>query len=190
VKIRQALGRKGSYVLAASMLASAALGGGITALVTTGQAAPVALTAATSSAASSGSNAVSPPKLSTPKGAPRKGWMRMHAMMGATRGVANDVRVVSDSSSGGLFGQGELVVASPSGVQRIYSLSNTTKAFGRNTSAPKTTKTGKERFAAPFVKVAATSIPTGEIVVVRGAEVEKGQAWASTIIETGFEAAS
>jgi hypothetical protein len=111
-------------------------------------------------------------------------------MMATIRGVANDVKVVSDSSSGGVFGQGELVVASPNGVKKTYSLSNTTKAFGPSTSVPKTTKTGKERFAPPFAKVPATSIPTGEIVVVRGAEVEKGQAWASTIIETGFEAAS
>ncbi len=190
MKIRQALGRKSSYLFAASMLASAALGGGTTALVTTGQAAPVALTAATSSGTSSGANAVTSPKPSTPKGAPGKGWMRRHSMMATIRGVANDVKVVSDSSSGGVFGQGELVVASPNGVKKTYSLSNTTKAFGPSTSVPKTTKTGKERFAPPFAKVPATSIPTGEIVVVRGAEVEKGQAWASTIIETGFEAAS
>lgn len=86
-------------------------------------------------------------------------------------------KVVSDASAGGAFGQGQLVIAQPDGSNFTFALTNRSHAF-----------TVQGLGKAP-VQGAATSIPTGEVVTVHGAQIENGVWWASLIRESGFTAA-
>ncbi|MCL4423444.1 MAG: hypothetical protein M1115_09845 [Actinobacteria bacterium] len=85
-------------------------------------------------------------------------------------------KVVSDSSSGGIFGQGSITIAEPNGSTMTFSLSNESHAW-------KFSGTGTHPSAE-----SPTSLPQGEVVAVRGVQVESGQYWAPNISDTGFAA--
>ncbi|MHB1713175.1 MAG: hypothetical protein ACYCV7_17610, partial [Acidimicrobiales bacterium] len=85
-------------------------------------------------------------------------------------------KVVTDSGSGGMFNQGQLVIAQPDGTNLTFSLSNQSHAF-------KTTGAG----TAPVAE-SATGLPAGQIVVVRGIQVQTGQYWAPVVHDSGYTA--
>jgi hypothetical protein len=85
-------------------------------------------------------------------------------------------KVVSDSASGGVFGQGRLVIAQPDGTQTSFSLSNESHAARY------------QGLGHPVVREAPSTLPAGEVVVVFGAQVEQGSYWAARILDSGFTA--
>ena len=85
-------------------------------------------------------------------------------------------KVVSDSATGGTFGQGVLVIAQPDGNQLTFSLRTATKAV-------KYQGVGQKN-----VPESATALPTGEVVVVRYVTPASGGPRARRIIDSGFAA--
>lgn len=85
-------------------------------------------------------------------------------------------KVVSDSSTGGAFAQGQLVIAQPDGSTFTFALTNRSRAFM------------VQGLGKPAVKESPGTIPAGQVVIVRGAQIENGVWWAPTIRESGFTA--
>lgn len=85
--------------------------------------------------------------------------------------------VVSDSSSGGALGAGQLLLKEPDGTQLTLTLATRTKAWHYHGVGVKPTSESP------------SSIPAGEIVVV-GARLIKGNRVAVRILDLGFAAAS
>jgi hypothetical protein len=85
-------------------------------------------------------------------------------------------KVVSDSSSGGAFSAGQLVIAQADGSNFTFALTNRSHA-----SMP-------QGLGKAAVGENASSIPVGEVVLVHGAQVENGVWWATLITESGFKA--
>jgi hypothetical protein len=83
-------------------------------------------------------------------------------------------KVVGVSATGGALGHGQLVIEQADGANFTFALTNRSHAF---------TVRGIGKGIATDV---ASSIPVGEVVVVRGAQVESGVWWATTVRETGF----
>ncbi|MGC2192184.1 MAG: hypothetical protein WA751_07600 [Candidatus Dormiibacterota bacterium] len=85
--------------------------------------------------------------------------------------------VVSDSSSGGQLGAGQLVLLEPDGIQLTLNLASRTKA-------------GKyQGFRVKLTSESPSAIPAGEIVVV-ALRKYKGNPVAVRILDLGFQAAS
>lgn len=86
-------------------------------------------------------------------------------------------KVTQVSGSGGMFGQGQLVVTESNGKSVTFSLSNLSHAWRvQGAGQPPTAESP-------------TTLPVGELVVVRPAQVVKGQYWAAVIADSGFKAA-
>lgn len=85
-------------------------------------------------------------------------------------------KVVSDSSTGGALAQGQLVITLPDGSSFTFALTNRSQAFM------------VQGLGKPALKESAGAIAVGEVIIVRGAQVENGVWWAPTIKESGFTA--
>ncbi|MGA7363166.1 MAG: hypothetical protein WBZ07_09535 [Candidatus Dormiibacterota bacterium] len=85
--------------------------------------------------------------------------------------------VVSDSSSGGGLGAGQLVLTEPDGTQVTLNIASRTKAWKY------------QGFGVKPTSESPTAIPTGEIVVA-AARKYKGNPVAVRILDLGFQAAS
>ncbi|MCL4449576.1 MAG: hypothetical protein M1483_07490 [Actinobacteria bacterium] len=85
-------------------------------------------------------------------------------------------KVVSDSSTGGAYGEGSITVSQPNGKQLTFSLTNLSRAWKYN---------GK---GTPPTKESATSIGVNEIVGLHISSIQKGVSWAHEILDTGFAA--
>jgi hypothetical protein len=85
-------------------------------------------------------------------------------------------KVVSDSATGGTFGQGVLVIAQPDGNQLTFNLRTATKAVRYQGVGQKN------------VPESASALPAGEVVVVRYVTPATGGARARRIVDSGFAA--
>lgn len=85
-------------------------------------------------------------------------------------------KVVSDSSTGGLFGHGQLVVSQPDGADFTASLSDRTHAY-------KVTGLGQR-----IVREDPAALSANEVVIVHVVQVANGSYWASTVRDSGFAA--
>ncbi|GEM_PF-5234986 len=150
---------------AGALLAGGALGTGVAFAATGGTPSATAGTPARASTASL--------EASLTQAAPKRHARRRQRPLVPRRMVG---KVVSDSASGGLFGQGRLVIAQPDGTQTTFSLSNESRALRYQ-------GTGH-----PAVREAPSGLPAGEVVVVMGAQVEQGSYWAARIMDSGFSA--
>jgi hypothetical protein len=150
--------------LLGALAAGGALGGGI------------ALASASPGAPSGPSSP--PPRGATSPAARRLALAARREAIDAAAQLARgaDGKVVSNSSNGGAFGQGQLVIAEPDGTQLTFSLSNKTRAVRI------------EGVGKPPVAENPTAIPAGEIVLVRGVQVEQDVAWAPLVVDSGFAA--
>ena len=87
-------------------------------------------------------------------------------------------KVVSDSSTGGVAGKGVLVIQEPDGTKVTLNLLPHTHAWKY------------QGFGVKPLPESASSLQTGEIVVVVGRGVHSKNHWARAILDLGFQAAA